>query len=95
MPIHICRGFYSESVRTHVHIIFSLFGCLHTNLGLFSLTKFAILSVHPLSPTSLSCERTFSRRSRCSSNVEHDVTNKSLMYAQTNSKSEKSVNMHS
>ena len=48
-----------------------------------------------LSPASLSCKRTFSRCSRCSLNVEHDVTSKSLMYAQTNSKSEKSLNMHS
>ena len=46
-----------------------------------------------LSPMSLSCKRTFSRCSRCSLNVEHDVTSKSLMYAQKNSKSEKSLNM--
>ena len=43
-----------------------------------------------LSPPSLSHEKTFSRCSRCSSNVEHDVTSKSLMYAWTYSKSEKS-----
>ena len=48
-----------------------------------------------LSPISLSHERTFSRHSRCSSNVEHDVKSKSSMYAWTNSKSEKSSNMHS
>ena len=36
-----------------------------------------------LSPASLSCDKTFSR---CSSNVEHDVTSKSSMYARTYSK---------
>ena len=69
--------------------------CLHTKLGLCSPTKFAVLSVHMLSPASLSCERTFSNCSRCFSNSEHDVTSKSLMYAQTYSKSKKSSNMHS
>ena len=79
MPIHFCCGFYSESVRTCV----SFFVCLHTNSGLSSPTKFAVLSVHLLSPASLSHERTFSRHSRCFLNGEHDVTCKSLMYAWT------------
>ena len=48
MPIHFCHGFYSESMHTCVS--FSLSVCLHTNLGLCSPTKFAVLSVHPLSP---------------------------------------------
>ena len=48
-----------------------------------------------LSPTSLSHDKTFSSHSRCSSNVEHDVTSKSLIYAWTYSKSEKSSNMRS
>ena len=92
MPIHFCHRFYSESMHTCVSFSW-LSVCLHTNLGLCSLTKFAVLSVHLLSPTSLSCERTFSRHSRCFSNGEHDVTTKSLMYAWTYSKSEKSSNM--
>ena len=48
-----------------------------------------------LSPASLSCNKTFSSHSRCFSDVEHDVTSKSLMYAWTYSKSKKSSNMHS
>ena len=48
-----------------------------------------------LSPASLSSNKTFSSHSRCSSNVEHDVTSKSLMYIWTYSKSGKSSNMHS
>ena len=48
-----------------------------------------------LRPTSLSHDKTFSSHSRCSLNVEHDVTSKSSMYARTYSKSEKSSNMHS
>ena len=36
-----------------------------------------------LSPTSLSHNKTVSSCSRCSLNVEHDVTSKSLMYAWT------------
>ena len=67
--------------------------CLHTNSGLCSPTKFAVLSVRPLSPASLSRGRTSSRRSRCFSNGKHDVTSKSSMYARTYSKSEKSSNM--
>ena len=43
MPIHFCRGFYSESVRTCISFFLSV--CLHTNSGLCSLTKFAVLSV--------------------------------------------------
>ena len=54
--------------------------------------KFNLLAL-TLSPTSLSHNKTFSSCSRCSSNVEHDVTSKSLMYARTYSKSEKSSNM--
>ena len=92
MPIHFCCRFYSESVRTCVSFS-CLSVCLHTNKCLCSPTKFTILSVHPLSLTSLSHERTFSRHSRCFSNGEHDITSKSLMYALTYSKSEKSSNM--
>ena len=95
MPIHFSRGFYSESVRTCVSFS-CLSVCLHTNSGLCSPTKLAVLSVHPLSPASLSHKRTSSRRcSRCFSNGEHDVTSKSSMYARTYSKSEKSSNMRS
>ena len=39
-----------------------------------------------LSPMSQIHERTFSQCSRCSLNVEHDITSKSSMYAWTNSK---------
>ena len=46
-----------------------------------------------LSPASLSLKKTFSRCSRCSSNVKHNVKSKSLMYAQTYYKSKKSSNM--
>ena len=49
------------------------------------------LTLSPCSPTSLSCDKTFSRCSRCSSNVEHDITNKSSMYTWTYSKSGKSL----
>ena len=62
----------------------------------YSISNFAKcdLLALTLSPASLRHNKTFSSHSRCSSNVEHDVTSKSSMYAQTYSKSEKSSNMH-
>ena len=52
MPIHFLRRLYLESVRTDAYPFFVYF-VLHTNLGLCSLTKFSVLSVHPLSPAVL------------------------------------------
>ena len=49
---------------------------------ILNLAKCDLLAL-TLSPTSPSHEKTLSRCSRCSSNVEHDVTSKSSMYAWT------------
>ena len=89
----VVADFIQRACARAYHFYMSV--CLHTNSGLCSPTEFAVLSVRPLSPASLSRERTFSRRSRRFSNGEHDVTSKSSMYARTYSKFEKSSNMRS
>ena len=58
MPIHFCCGFVQRACACAYHF---LSVCLYTNSGLCSLTKFAVLSVHPLSPTSLIYARTYSK----------------------------------
>ena len=74
-PSVFVTDFIQRACARAYHFVLSV--CLHTNLGLCSPTKFAVLSVRLLSPVLLSHERTFSRRFRCFLNGEHDVTSKS------------------